>query len=220
MRMNLRHLFSFLLLSATLALAACAGGPSVSMTAADRTAIKQVAVLGDIKLPDAFSYQERGAGAGAMFGLIGALAEASARSSAPPSEAAQMQALIKSNDIVVGNILRAEFIRAANARDGIRFADSAAAADADLTLTVNMFGFHRAHVLGAQLYPIYNVTASMKRRDGVVLWQKTDYLMPTSLIEETGFSFSEYQQDPAKLRTALTRTAASLMSLLADKLPS
>jgi hypothetical protein len=215
-----RSLLSLWLPSATLALAACAGGPGVSMKPADRVATRVVSVSTDIKLPDQFSYQERGAGIGALFGVAGALVEASARSSEPPSEATQMQALLKSNNIVVPAILRAEFIRAANARGGIQFSDGAVAADAELFLTINVFGFGRTHLLGGQLHPVLNVTASMKRRDGSLVWQKTDFITPSSPDNQTAFTFDEYRQDPAKLSQTLSSTAAALMKYIAADLPN
>jgi hypothetical protein len=164
----LRTVFSVLLLCATFTLISCAGGAGIAMSAADRTANPRVTVRSSVQLPDQFSYQERGAGVGTLFGVIGALAEASVRSSAPPNEAMQMLALMKSSDIAVPDILRAEFIRAVKSRGGIRLTEATTAADADaeLSLVVNLCGLGRSHLYGKQLHPTFNVTASMQRRDG------------------------------------------------------
>ncbi len=218
----LRTLFSALLLGAIFALVACAAGSGVAMKAADKAANLRVTVKTDVQLPDQFAYQERGVGVGALFGLVGALVEAGARSSAPPNEAAQMLALMKSSNIAVANILRAELIQAVKSKGSVRLAEAATAADADaeLSLVVNLYGFGRTHLLGTQLHPTFNVTASMQRRDGSVVWRKTDYITATSPDNQTAFTFDEYQKDPAKLREVLTRAGAVLMNWIANDLPA
>jgi hypothetical protein len=217
--MNRRSLITSTLLAAAAGLSACASGPRVSMNAADRAAIRLVAVSADIKPPTRFSYQERGAGVGALFGVAGALAEASARPAAPAGEAGQMLALLESNQIVVQEIVRAEFIRAANARGGMRFVEAAGEADAELFLAIDMFGFGRTHLLGTQLHPIFNATATMKRRDGSVVWQKSEFITAVSPDAAVAFTLDEYRQNPARLREALGNSAAGLMKHLTGALP-
>lgn len=205
-------------LPAATLLAACAGGPSVSMKDADRAAIKTVWVKPDVAMPDAFSYQARGAGMGAVFGLIGALVEVS--TSKPANEGQALRQAAIGSGTTVQALVREAFTKEANALGAMRFTqDAAEAADATVALQVNVYGFGRTHLLGELLHPTFNVTATMQRLDGTVVWKRTEFITPMNNDNQTGYKFETLLGDPAQLAVAYRQGASIVTRYLAQGLP-
>lgn len=201
-------------LSAALLLTACAGAPTVSMKDSDRTAIRSVSIQPEVTVPAEMFLHGRAQSAGAVGGLLGA-----ALASAMPIEPrTQIIDTMATNDISLQRILKAEFAKAANAKGRMTFAEGAADADATVALTVNVYGLGQTQGFSALLYPMMNVSASMKRADGSVVWQRTEYASPLNGENKTGYEFQQYINDPEKLRQVMTNISGIVSRMLADDL--
>jgi hypothetical protein len=114
----------------------------------------------------------------------------------------------------VPQIVKAEFIRAAGARSTMRFAEGDGAADARLSLAVDAYGYGQTQGFSALLYPMMRVTATLKRRDGTVAWQKSDFAVPLNSENNQGYAFEEYIRNPQLLRATLTNIAGIVSRML------
>jgi hypothetical protein len=163
-----------LLSIAMILMTACAGLPSVDMTAADQAQIKAVTVRVDEKLPEDMFYQGRGQAIAGAFGAIGAVAGMAAAD----DPKAQIKATMNKNDISLPTILKTEFEKTMRSQSQFRVAEGQTSADAEMVLIVNTYGLSQSQGFSAVLYPMINVSASLRKRDGTVVWQRTDYVTP------------------------------------------
>ncbi|MCE3605794.1 hypothetical protein LXA47_19615 [Massilia sp. P8910] len=193
-------------------LSACAGAPSITMNAGDRAAIKTVKINPAVQLPEKMYYQGRGQALAMVAGPIGAVIGASA--AAGPS--GQLVAKMADSKISVPDILKTEFQRAAEGT-GLTVVDPAAASDAEVTLQVNAYGLSQSNGFSS-LYPMMNVSAVMKKSDGTIAWQKTDFASPLNSDNKTGKEFDDYMQDPELLRNAMTTISSIVSKMLVDDL--
>jgi hypothetical protein len=128
--------------------------------------------------------------------------------------------LLKANSISVSDIVKTEFLHNAHARGKIKFVEGAAAPDAVLSLAINVQGLGRSHLLGGQLPPVLNITATLKRPNGTVIWQKSDFNSATNQENNKTAEFDAYMKNPELLRAAFTHAASILTRWVAEKLPS
>ena len=105
-------------------LGACAGAPTVSVSAADRALIKTVNVKPDVVVPAEIFFHGRAQSFAAVGGIIGAVAG----QAAAQEPKAQLVDLMKVNGISMQEILKQEFVRASS-KGPITFAEGAAAPD-------------------------------------------------------------------------------------------
>lgn len=193
-------------------LSACASNPSTTMSAGDRAAIKTVKINPAVQLPEKMFYHGRGQSIAMVGGAIGgAIAAATA---AGPSE--QIVAKMSASKISVPDILKTEFKRATEST-GLTVVDPAAASDAEITLQVNVYGLGQSNGFSS-LYPMMNVSAVMKKNDGSIAWQKTDYASPLNSDNKTGKEFDDYMGDPELLRNAMTTISSIVSKMLTDDL--
>lgn len=216
--MNLRSLrststlfFSFLLGSL---LVGCAGAPTKTMTSEDRASIRTVKVNPDVQMPAEMFFHGRAQSFAAVGGVIGAVAAGQAAEE--PS--GQIVATLKEKQISLPEIVRAEFQRAANDGGAIEFSDNPAAPDGELVLAVNMYGFGQTQGFSALLYPAMNVSATLKKKDGSIAWQKTEFATPHNAENKYGHEFKDYIADPELLRKTLTNIAGIVGRMLAEDL--
>jgi hypothetical protein len=217
--MGIRTLLAGSVLMMVGLLVGCSGAPKVPLAASDRASIKVVNLASAVSLPEKFNYQARGAGMGMMFGLLGALVEVAAASKEPPSEPAQILLAMKANNISFEEIVKAEFLKAAKAVPGMSFNEGASASDAELSLTLNSVGFGRTHLLGYTLHPTLILTAVMKRPDGTVIWQKTDYITAAGKDDKNAYQLEQYLQNPKLIHEVYSKAAASVSKWIVEGLP-
>jgi hypothetical protein len=166
------------------------------------------------------SYQAKGAGAGAAFGLIGALVESAARSSSPSDEAAAIARAIGPDHALVKAIVKSEFVAAASQRSGIQWVDGPGAAPVPrLDLTIHVYGFARSHLLASQVQPMLNLTATLTGVDGKVLWRKSDYVTALSSANAQAYDSEQLAQQPALLRAAIRQATSLVVRNIVDDLP-
>lgn len=199
-------------LIAAVVLSGCASAPTTSLSSADRAAIKTIGVSPAVTLPPEMFYHGPGQSAAMVFGPIGG-AIASQTAQGP---AAQIVAKMKESNISVQEILKSEFARVAST-NGFAVVDGAAPADANLTLSVNMYGLGQSHGF-SDLYPIINVTAILKKNDGTIAWQKTDYALPANSENKESYTFDKYMSEPALLRKSMTTISAIVSKMLVNDL--
>ena len=93
-----------------------------------------------------------------------------------------------------------------------------APADAQVDLTVNAYGIAHAHSLGSTLYPIVNLSATMKAPDGKVIWQATHVASAQSLENQDGHSLEDFLKDPELLRQAFVKGSDIVSHVMAEDL--
>lgn len=205
----------YLLITGLLAaiLAGCASAPSVSMAERDRQTIKRVQIDPAVKLPPWPVYLHGNAVASTVAvtgGIIGAIAS----ESAGRAEKTNVAEFALANGFAVGDIVKAEFARAAEGAGAMRFSETEANPDGYLSFTVNGFGFGQVQGLSSTLYPLMNITATLRRPDGTVAWQGTEFVSPFNSENKPGYEYADYISDPQKTRDALVRVAAIVSRLL------
>jgi hypothetical protein len=183
----------------SLLLAACANAP-VAMTASVRDQVHTVSVDPAVTLPPDMYYQGPGQTGLMMLGIVGALASQS--SAATPK--ARLHAVMDEHHISVQEILAAEFAKQANAASTMKFVVGTEPADARVSLVVNLYGIVQSQGFGTTLYPTFNITATMTRADGTVLWKDTDFLTALNSDNKEGHTIEEYLKDPELIRKAFT----------------
>jgi len=199
---------------ATILMTGCAGLPSVDMTPADRAHIKAVTIRVDEKLPEEMFYQGRGQAMAGAFGAIGAVAGMAAAE----DPKAQIKATMNKNAISLPTILRTEFEKTMRSQSQFRVAEGQAPADAEMVLIVNTYGLSQSQGFSAVLYPMINVSASLRKRDGTVVWQRTDYVTPQNKENSTGHEFDEYIAKPEHLRTSWSNVSGIVSRMLVREL--
>lgn len=196
-------------------LTACAGLPSHSLNAADRAAVSTVSINPTIALPKQLAFHSRRESLmmGA-FGMIGALLSVDDAK----DSARDVVSTMNRHNISIRTIAKTEFKRALVAIPSLKITDDKANADAELTLEVDMVGLSQTHGLSARLYPTMRLSATMKKKDGTLIWQKSDLITPLNSENKDGYEFDEYLAQPALLRHGFTTTAAILSRNLVAEL--
>jgi hypothetical protein len=198
------------LLFATAALTTACVAPPVAMEPTARAGIRSVRVNPDVMLPPDMLYsgQAEGIASPASGPSPGpALAWVSARDAK-----SQLIAEMRVNQIDLGKIVALEFAKQTTAGSTIKFVVGAdAPADAQVDLTVNVYGIGRAHTLGSMLYPIVSLSATMKTPDGKVVWQGSHVASAQDAENQEGHTLEEYVRDPELLRHAFV-TGSDIVS--------
>lgn len=190
-------------------LGACAGAPTVNVTAADRALIKKVNVKSDVVVPADIFFHGRAQSFAAVGGVIGAVAG----QSLAQEPKAQLIDLMKSQGISMQDLLKQEFIRA-SAKGPISFAEGASDPNAEVSFVVNIYGFGQTQGFSALLYPMLNVTATMKKPDGSIAWQKTEFASPLNSENNQGYEFEQYTKNPELIRQVLANISGVVSRML------
>jgi hypothetical protein len=143
--------------------------------------------------------------------LSGPLLGAQVASAVGTDTRAQLVAEMRANHIDLGEIVAAEFARQASAGSPIAFVVGSAPADAQVDLTVNVYGIVHAHALGATLYPIVSLSATMRTPDGLVTWQASHVASAQNVENQEGHVLEDYLRDPELLRQAFV-TGSDIVS--------
>lgn len=194
---------------AVLAMVGCAGLSSVKMTSADREQTKTITVRAEGKMPEEMYYHGMGQSVAGAFGVVGAVAGMSMAE----DPKAQIIATMKSNNISLPSIVQAEFIKAMQAQNEFRLAGDGMAADAEMVLFINMYGLGQSTGFSG-LYPLLNVSASLRKPDGTVIWQCTDYVTPHNKANDEVHAFSDFIEQPEVLRGVWSKVAGIVSRML------
>lgn len=109
---------------------------------------------------------------------------------------------MNSANIDLGEIVRKNFADQLATTGRFKIVSEQEAADAELQLTVNNWGFALTQGFSSVVYPTISVTGSLKRVDERV-WQKTEYITPFNSGNTYGYTPLRYRTEPELLRTAL-----------------
>jgi len=187
------------LIAISSALTACVA-PPVAITPAAKASIHTVRVNPVVKLPPDMMYM--GPAQGVAMLLAGPLLGQQVASATGTSAKAQLAAQMQANHIDVGEIVATEFAKQASAGTSVNFVVGSAPADAQVDLVVNVYGIGSAHALGSTLYPIVNLSVTMKAADGSVIWQATHVAGAQNFENKEGHTLEEYVKNPELLRQA------------------
>lgn len=186
-------------IATTASLTACVA-PPVAITPAARASIHTVRVNPVVKLPPDLLYM--GPAEGVAMLVAGPLLGQQLASSTGLSAKAQLAAEMQVNHIDVGEIVAAEFAKQASAGTPINFVVGSMPADAQVDLVVNAYGLGTAHAIASTLYPIVNLSVTMKAADGTVIWQATHVASAQNFENKEGHTFAEFMKSPELLRQA------------------
>ena len=199
---------AFSLLATASLMTACVA-PPVALAPTAKMAIHTVRVNPSVKLPADMLYMGRAEGVAMM--LSGPLLGAQVASATGTDAKAQLAAEMQANHIDLGEIVAAEFASQASSGTPMTFVVGSAPADAQVDLTVNVYGIAHAHSLGTTLYPVVNLSATMKTPDGTVTWQATHVASAQSPENQEGHTLEDYLKDPELLRHAFV-TGSDIVS--------
>lgn len=200
-------------IAAATSLTACVA-PPVAISQATKASIHTVRVNPVVKMPADMLYI--GPKEGVAMLVAGPLLGQQAAASVGAGVKAQLVAEMQANRIDVGAIVAAEFARQASAGTAIDFVVGSAPADAQVDLVVNVFGISHAHAVAATLYPVVNLSATMKAADGTVLWQATHVASAQDLENKEGHSLEEFLADPGLLRQAFVNGSDIVSRVMAQ----
>ncbi len=202
-------------LTVSLLLAACANSP-VAMSDNVRASVHTVSVDPVVTLPADMYYQGPGQTGMMMLGVIGALAAQG--TAATPK--ARLHAVMDANNISVQDIVAVEFAKQASAATPMKFVVGNDPADARVKLVVNMYGIAQSQGFGTTLYPSFNITATMTKADGTVLWKDTDFVTALNSDNKEGHTIEDYLKDPELIRKSFTSGSDLVGHMLAANLAS
>nr|WP_143838070.1 hypothetical protein [Nitrospira cf. moscoviensis SBR1015] len=173
----------------------CTGLSKIELSSADRAQTTTIKILANERMPEDMFFHGKAQSAAGAFGVVGALA-GMAMAGSPK---AQILETMNKHNILLPMILRTEFSKALQSQQDFRVVDETSPADADMLLTVNVYGLGQSHGF-SKLYPILNVSASLRKPDGRVIWQNTDYVTALNKENNQGHEFDEYIENPELLR--------------------
>lgn len=206
-------------LSVLLSVLGCATplGPTESLSAAQRTAIRSVSIAKSIAAPD--YPQVVGPSASTANFLVGPLGlMASMHSENPDSQA--LKKLFNEHRIDIKDIVRQEF--AAGLADKQAFEEIAdEGGDAVFELTIEGYGLGPAfsmRPINAPLRPTLRLAAKLSDRSGGVLWQNTAFITALNSSIEAR-RFEDTLADPGRVRIDFTQAARTVIKELLQDLP-
>ena len=206
----MKRLIASMVVAAIVALAGCAG---VQMSPADRAQIKTIKIRADDRMPNDMFYHSRAQSVAGAFGLVGALVGLASAS----DPKAQIIATMKANNIQLPIILQAEFSKAMQSQKEFQVVDGDSSADAEMLLVVNLYGLGQSHGFSS-LYPTLTVSATLRKPDNTVIWQKTDYATPLNKENTGGHEFNEYIGQPELLRATWSNVSGIVSRMLVENL--
>lgn len=200
----------------------CVGLSSIKMRKADRAQIKTVKIRVDSTMPEMF-FLHKPESLVFIGGWVGELTKLAMSDTTK----AQTLALMESNKIDIPTIVQSEFSRAMQTQRDFQVIESSTPADAEMVLFVNEYGLNQEVEFSSILYPSLNLSASLKRPDGTVVWQRTDgiggVLRPSGYPDPENFvayMFNDYIEKPDRLRQAWSNAAEIVSQKLVRELTS
>ncbi|MFT3922029.1 MAG: hypothetical protein QM778_05810 [Myxococcales bacterium] len=179
-------------------LSACAH--SVRLTRDQRSTLRSVSVRTEVKMPAGMFYS--GQKDALVQGMLGPVVGGVVGSKIADKAETALLRVMHESGIDVGQLAREQF---QSALDGSRLfaAVTSESSDAEFVLTVNLYGLAQKGAFASELRPMLNITGTLVRPDGTVLWKDSAYV--TNMSGEThGSTLKEYLEDPERLRQAFT----------------
>ncbi len=212
-QITMMRFFAAVLLAACLAgaLSGCAGVSAVSATAADREKILTVRIDPAIAVPEKAFYHGPQQSVAAIAGVIGAILASPDAADA----ASKMTDVMHDQHEDISGIVLAEFAGPWEASTPVRFtSDPSAPVDATMVLRINTWGIGQSQGFSPKLYPLLGISATLKRADGTVAWQKYDFVTPANKDNDEGHTFDEYLAKPElfkKVFESATRIVSKML---------
>jgi len=198
------------------ALTGCAGAPKVGMSRDAREHTKSIRMVSSVQMPNEMFFHGKAQSCAVAMGAGVLGAAVCPKASKEPKE--QILETMNANNISLPEILRTEFQKAVTSRGLFSVAESDQAADADLVLAINVYGLGQTQGFSSLLYPLLNVSATLKKADGTIAWQNTDFVLPQNSANTGGHEFQQYLQQPELLRATWTNVSQIVSGMLLDDL--
>ena len=216
-RFHRRRAATLALFAAASCLTACVA-PPVAMAPSAKAAIHTVRVNAVVKLPPDMLFLGKTEGVAMM--AAGPLLGQQAAAATSKGTRAQLASEMQANHIDVGDIVAAEFARQASAGTPIKFVVGSAPADAQVDLVVNAYGLAHSNAFGSTLYPVVNLSATMRAADGAVIWQATHVAGAQDVENKDGHVLEEFLQNPGLLRQSFVEGSDIVARVMVQDLVS
>ena len=203
------------LVAIALALAGCVGAPAVKMSKDDLARTRTIRIATSVQMPDEMFFHGRGESCAiALSG--GTAAAACPKDSKTPQD--DILAAMKTHGISLPDIVRSEFQKTVTSRGLFTVAEEDQTADAEVVLAVNVYGLGQTQGFSKLLYPLLNLSATLKKPDGTVAWQNTDFVTPQNSANTGGHEFQQFLEQPELLRATWANVAQIVSGMLVDEL--
>jgi hypothetical protein len=200
----MRHYNSVVTLLLATVLCGCAA--SQRLSDADRVRAKSATLNGQVKSENLTLQAPGGANPGMMFGAIGgaiggALAEnvpGSTSSQAPVNVLASFGNYLKDNSISIETIVREEFeiVLRESGKVSLAAPTPENASLPVITISVPMYGFGVTHLLGANVVPIFKISAAMTDNAGKLMWTESEMMLPSVMSPMDATPWEKLRTDP------------------------
>jgi hypothetical protein len=199
-----------------LALSGCVGAPAVKISKNDLERVRTIRILPSVQMPAEMFFHGKAQSCAIAVGSGALGAAACPKASKEPKE--EILDTMKAHDIWLADIVRTEFQKTVTSRGLFTVAADAQVADAELILAVNVYGLGQTQGFSSLLYPVLNVSATLRKPDGTVAWQNTDFVTPQNAANTGGHEFQQYLQNPELLRDTWMNVAQIVSGMLVDDL--
>lgn len=197
-------------------MAGCVGLSKVEMSPSDQAHTRTIHVRVEDRLPEDMFFHGTAQSVGGAFGVVGALA-GMALSETPK---AQIISAMENNGIKLPIILQKEFANAVQSTGEFQVVDSQSLSDAEMLLIVNIYGLAQSHGFNSNLYPMLNVSGSLRKPDGTVIWQRTESMTALNEQNDKGYEFDQYMENPERLREVWSNASRIVSRMLVRELTS
>lgn len=169
-----------------LLLGGCAS--KLSLSPADKEHIKTIAIAKSVHVPDEMWYT----GPEATFGVVGLLVEKSTTKMED-----KIKALAKENDIYIDQIVYQTISGYMSSLNGYTVVEEGEqAADATMTIDIDLYGLALAHGFSSKLNPMLRLTMRLNDRSGKVISKSVGYYSGGSV---TPVTLESIKADPKEL---------------------
>lgn len=196
-----------------LILSGCAGQNAIRLTDEQRAKIKTVSLDNNVVKPKTAFYQGRAQSVGLAFGVLGALAT----SGSAQDTGTQLAEFMLKNNIDIGEITNTA-LAAETKRTNTFLVTNAGNEDAKFKSEIKIFGLAQSNGLSSTLYPTLGVTSQLIDKNGVVTWEKYEYVTALNSENNQGDTLENFQKDPQKLKSTFENAARIVTKLLVENL--
>jgi len=204
---------NIIIITLSLFLGACASTTQLTKESSD--SVKTIAFSEKVTIPEKAYYYGPEQGAGAVFGVIGAII-----ADAATTKDELIVEYMKKNNIDIASIAMNEFKNQVKLNP--RFAakqniEESKNPDAKFVVDVRIYGLSQTHGFSSVYRPMVGIAAKLVSANGEVMWEEYEYITAMNDGVEA-VEFEEYFKDPAVLSGHFEKVTKNVVALLMQSL--